>query len=115
MSWSRSQTWLGSGIAVAVASSYNSDSTSSLGTSIWHSCSSKKTKNRKKKRACQGLGNAYPLTVLSRWHLMAFSNVGVSKAGSGLINSDVLNVELLKYQSLVILHLESVRNFKTVT
>lgn len=46
---------------------------------------------------------------------MAFSNVGVSKADSGLINSDVLNVELLKYQSLVILHLESVRNFKTVT
>ena len=47
----RSQTWLGSCIAVAVAqaSRYSSDSTPSLGTSICHKCGPKKTK--KKKRA----------------------------------------------------------------
>lgn len=37
---------------------------------------------------------------------MTFSSVGVNKADAGLINSDILNVELLKYQSLVILHSE---------
>ena len=41
-----SQTWLGSGFAVAEAkaSSCSSDSTPSLGTSICHGCGSKKTK-----------------------------------------------------------------------
>jgi hypothetical protein len=37
---------------------------------------------------------------------MASSGGGVNKADAGLINSDILNVELLKYLSLVILHLE---------
>ena len=45
----RSQTQLGSGIAVAVAEggSYSSDSTPSLGTSLCHRCSPKKKKKRK--------------------------------------------------------------------
>ena len=49
--WCRSQTWLGSGVAVAVAlaSSYSSNSTSSLGTSICHHCGPKKTKKKDKK------------------------------------------------------------------
>ena len=40
----RLKTQLGSGMAVAVASSYSSNSTSSLGTSICHICRPKKTK-----------------------------------------------------------------------
>lgn len=61
---------------------------------------------KKKKKACEGPGNAYQLTVSSRWLWVAFTRLGVSKVDSSLINSDILNVELLKYQSLVILHLE---------
>ena len=44
--WYRSQTQLRSG--VAVAGSYSSDWTPSLGISICHGCSSKKTKDKKK-------------------------------------------------------------------
>ena len=40
--------WLRSG--VAVASDYSSDSTPSLGTSICHGCSPKKTKRRRRRR-----------------------------------------------------------------
>ena len=45
------QTWLGSGVAVAVASDggYSSDLTTSLGTSICHRCSSEKRTKKKKK------------------------------------------------------------------
>ena len=48
----RSQTQLGSGVAVAAAQAggYSSDWTPSLGTSICHGCSTKKTKRQKKKR-----------------------------------------------------------------
>ena len=44
--WCRSQTWLGSRIAVAVvkASSYSSDSAPSLGTFICHGCQKDKKK-----------------------------------------------------------------------
>ena len=42
--WCRSQTWLGSWVAVAVASSYSSVLTPSLGTSTCHGCSPKKQK-----------------------------------------------------------------------
>ena len=42
------QVWLGSGIAVAVAHSWSSNSAASLGTSICHRCSSKKQKKKKK-------------------------------------------------------------------
>lgn len=50
--WCRSQMRLGSHIAVAmaVASSYSSDLIPSLGTSIGHRCSPKKTKKKKKKK-----------------------------------------------------------------
>ena len=43
--------WLGSGMAVAVAqaSSYISDLTPSLGTSMCHRCDPKKTKSKRKK------------------------------------------------------------------
>ena len=46
----RSQMWLGSGVAVSMAQvgSYSSDSTPSLGISICHGCSPKKTKKYKK-------------------------------------------------------------------
>ena len=55
----RSQTWLRSGVAMAVvwAGSCSSDSTPSLGTSICHGCGPKKEKKRKKKkkkRVCLG-------------------------------------------------------------
>ena len=51
--WRRSQTWLGSGVAVAVASasSCSSKSTPSLGTSICHKCGPKKAKKKKKSYA----------------------------------------------------------------
>ena len=39
--WCRSQTWLGYGVAVAVAGSWSSHSTPSLGSSICHGCSPK--------------------------------------------------------------------------
>ena len=47
--WSRLQIWLRSGISVAMAvvRTCCSDSTPSLGTSICHGCSSKKTKTNK--------------------------------------------------------------------
>ena len=47
--WCRMQTWLGSRVDVAVvkASSYNSNLTPSLGTSICHRCGPKKTKINK--------------------------------------------------------------------
>ena len=53
--WCRSQMWLGSYIAVAVAqaSNYSSDQTPSLGTSICCGHSPKKTKDKKKKDVCQ--------------------------------------------------------------
>ena len=46
--WYRSQMQLRSGVAVAVAwvSSYRSDSTPSLGTSIYHGCGPKKEKEK---------------------------------------------------------------------
>ena len=49
--WCRLQTWLGSGIAVALvqAGSNSSDQTPSLGTSICHGCGPKKTKDKKKR------------------------------------------------------------------
>ena len=50
--WDRSQMWLRSGVAVAVvwASSYSSDETPSLGTSICHRCGPKKKKKKERKR-----------------------------------------------------------------
>ena len=47
--WCMVQTWLGSGIAVAMvyASRYSSNLTPSLGNSICHMCSPKKTKKKK--------------------------------------------------------------------
>ena len=47
--WYRSQTWLGShvAVAVAVADRYSSDSTPSLGTSICHTYSPKKKQKKK--------------------------------------------------------------------
>ena len=47
--WCRLQTWLGSGVAVALvqAGSRSSDWTPSLGTSICHACDPKKTKKEK--------------------------------------------------------------------
>ena len=50
--WCRLQTRLGSGVAVAVvqASSWNSDSNPSLGTSICRGCGPKKQKNKEKQR-----------------------------------------------------------------
>ena len=48
------QTWLGSGVAVALAGSYSSDSTPSLETSICHGCGLKKQKKKKKKKKEKG-------------------------------------------------------------
>ena len=50
--WCRSQMRIRPGIAVAVAvaGGYSSDSTPSLGTSMCHQCSSKKTKNKTKNK-----------------------------------------------------------------
>ena len=45
-----SQRWLGSGMAMAVASSCSSNLTPGLGTSICHRCVLKKKKKRKKER-----------------------------------------------------------------
>ena len=47
--WCRSQTWLGSHVAMAVvwASSCTSDLTPSLGTSLCHGCGPKKQKSKK--------------------------------------------------------------------
>ena len=54
--WCRSQTWLGSGVAAAKASSYSFGLTSSLGTSICCRCGPKKKKKKGKnfyvKREC---------------------------------------------------------------
>ena len=50
--WCRSQTRLGSWVAVALAQTdnYSSDLTPSLGTSIWHGCGPKKDKGPKKNK-----------------------------------------------------------------
>ena len=46
--WCRSQTWLGSRVAVTLVSvgSYNTDSTPSLETSIYHRCNPKKKRKK---------------------------------------------------------------------
>ena len=46
--WYRLQTWLGSRVTLVQAGSYSSNSTPSLGTSICHGCSPKKTQKEKK-------------------------------------------------------------------
>ena len=46
--WCRSQTRLGSCVAVAYAGGYSSDSTPRLGTSLCRGCSPKKTKRKRK-------------------------------------------------------------------
>ena len=64
--WRRSQTQLGSGVAVAVtqASSCSSNSTPSLGTSICHGCRPKKHIHKK------GMLNGVPAVVQwDQWHL----------------------------------------------
>ena len=50
--WCRLKMWLGSGVALAVAeaSSFGSDWTPSLGTSLCQGCGPKKTKKKKKKK-----------------------------------------------------------------
>ena len=48
--WCMLQTWLGSGVAVALASSYTSNSTHSLGTSICRECVLKQRKKTRKKQ-----------------------------------------------------------------
>ena len=48
--WCRSQTLLGSDVAVAVAGSYGSNWIPSLGTSEWHGCDTKKQIKKKKKK-----------------------------------------------------------------
>ena len=47
--WRRSQTWLGSDVAVAVAGCYSSDWTHSLGTSMCHRSGPKKAEKKKGK------------------------------------------------------------------
>ena len=51
--WCRSQMWLRSCVAVAVAQAggYSSDSTPSLGISIYRECGPKKTKNKQTKNS----------------------------------------------------------------
>ena len=53
--------WLRSGVAAAVAQagSYGSDSIPSLGISICHGCSPKKTKQKKEKRKERGKNSAF--------------------------------------------------------
>ena len=52
--WCRSQMWLSSGVALAVAGSCSSNSTLSLGISTCHGCSPKKTKEGRKEKRKQG-------------------------------------------------------------
>ena len=63
--WYRSQMWLGSGIAVAVAydSSHSSNSTSTLGSSICHRYSPKKQKTNKKKNLKIKICTPYALSL----------------------------------------------------
>ena len=64
--WRRSQTWLRSEVAVvvALAGGYSSDSTSSLGTSIYHRCGPKKKKNP-------------PNSVIKKNETMPFTTTGM--------------------------------------
>ena len=61
--WCRLQTRFGCAVAVAVASSCNSDSTPSLGTSVCYGYGPKKGKKKKSKR------------TLDKWQLMIFSGL----------------------------------------
>ena len=71
--WCRSQMWLGSHIALAVASAggYSSNSAPSLGTSICHGCGPKKTHTKKdKEKRHHHLHLTYEATIperLSNW------------------------------------------------
>ena len=60
--WCRSQTWLGSGVAAAKASSYSFGLTSSLGTSICCRCGPKKKK--KKEKIFMSKENALPFCLI---------------------------------------------------
>ena len=72
--WCRLQTWLRSGVTVAVVqtSSYSSDWTPSLGTSMCHGCCPKEQKKRKKKK------NLVKLQCLNTWSYLK-SDVQESK------------------------------------
>ena len=71
--WCRLQMQLGSHLAEAVvqASSYSSDSTPSLGTSICCGCSPKKTKTNKQTNKKQGNPVLYQIlrAFICQWHL----------------------------------------------
>ena len=80
----RSQTWLGSGIAVAVAvavvGSCCSDWTPSLGTSICHRCGCKRKKKKRNKRnkiTKKRRIHPYPLLISTQpsFHLCSFYNL----------------------------------------
>ena len=65
--WCRLQTWLRSGVAVAVveAGNCNSDSTPSLGTSICHRCGPEKTKQKTKNKTPNGQKNLSVFEIAS--------------------------------------------------
>ena len=96
--WCRSQTWLRSGIdvAVAYAGSCSSDSTPSLGTSMSWGCSlKKKKKNVKKKEKCIG-----KLVMNSIWFLLMLSKAGTSDPKN---RKEILfwNIPVLRIKDLV--------------
>ena len=82
--WGRSQMWLGSGIVVAVlqSGSYSSDWTSSLGTSICHTCGPKKTKQNKTPQLSKL--KFLKSALILPFFFSSISNLSASLAGSNL-------------------------------
>ena len=81
--WCRSQTWLGSHMAVAQAGGCSSESTPRLGTSMCHGCGLKKTKDKrqKKKKHLSVLRKQYETSLflelpISRAHPLLVPGVG---------------------------------------
>ena len=83
----RSQTWLGSRVAMAVAfaSSCSSDSTPSLGISICRGCSPQKQNNKKNKNKC---------IILTAVKMSLVENILYLEDYSDFIDATVLNITL---------------------
>ena len=99
--WCRSKMRLGSGIAVAVASSRISDLTPSLGTSICHGCGPKKKKNKQKTKKQKTKQNPPPpkaLNISICLNVMFKNSICLLPTLDGY-KSDTLMPSLIKYIS----------------
>ena len=107
----RSEMQLGSQVAVAVvqASSYSSDQTPCLGTSIYHKCGPKSPKRQKKKKALKRHLKQYQVNQITRMNLTKIGNISIlkimqhfcDKLKTTQINEKIYHIHELGYSKLI--------------